>query len=785
MEIKDAENIAENSKELTARKNRGTLSRRRFIQGTGVLVVGFSCPWVAPWDALAQAAQGVVVPDYPKYDLNAVDSFVEIHGDGNVLIKIGKINNGQGTPTSWAMMAAEELDVPFESVEVRFGDTAATPDQGGTGASNGVSTVYGPLRQAAATARQALLQLASKKLNVPVASLTVKDGLVTGPDRSRSATYAQLIGDGKFNISFSAAAPVKDPSQFKIIGKKTPQRPEIAQIVTGKLEFTQDVHLPGMLHARSVRPPVAGSTLVSVDGFAGGNPPGLVKVVSKGNYVAVVAKTEWQAIQAAHALKVNWKKPATPVFPDGYEAMYEYLAKTAPQKDAKPLNVGDVDAALASAAQTVTATYQSAFQSHASMTPGCCVADVKAGGATVWFGGQKPYRVRDAVADLLGIPVAKVRVIFYQGAGAYGTNDTDDVAAEAAWISQQVGQPVRVQWMRDEGIAWDPKGPPHLTTMRAGIDSNGRVVAWDYNARMLTGTQRAAGAVIAGDTLIGQAMGYEPLNADEHGVPGDNYGFANKRRISHVIPSKWAYQTGLRTAHLRDPNGPQVTFASEQFVDEVAAALKLDPIEFRLAYLDPASAGRDVNIILQVRKASNWTSRPSPNNSSPTATEVSGRGFAYQPRGGSYVATVAEVTVNRKTGQVRVTKFTTGQDSGLVVHQKNVLNAIEANLMQSMSRALHEGVAFDSESVKAVDWVTYPTIDIKDVPEVNAFLVIPDGKSPEGTFIPPSGAGEPSTRPTAAAIANAIFDATGVRVRRQPLTAQTVLTALKAAGKAV
>ena len=770
---------------LTAGKKRGTFSRRQFIQGTGVLVVGFSIARIAPWEAAAMAAQGVAAPDYPTYDLNAVDSFLEIHGDGEVLVKIGKINNGQGTPTSWAMLAAEELDVPLGSVEVRFGDTAATPDQGGTGASNGVSAIYGPLRQASATARQALLQLASKKLGAPVESLSVKDGVVAGADRSRTASYAELIGNGKFNISFSAAAPVKDPSQFRIVGKLTPHRPEIAKIAAGKLEFTQDVRLPGMLHARSVRPAVAGSTLVSVDGFSGGNPPGLVKVVSKGNYVAVVAKTEWQAIQAAHALKVTWKKPDTPVFPNGYDAMYEYLEKTPPQKDAKPLNVGDVDAALASAAQTITATYQSAFQSHASMTPGCCVADVKDGGATVWFGGQKPYRVRHAVADLLGIPIAKVRVIFYQGAGAYGTNDTDDVAAEAAWISQQLGQPVRVQWMRDEGIAWDPKGPPHLTTMRAGIDAQGKVIAWDYNARMLTGTQRAAGAVIAGDTLIGQAMGHEPLNENEHGVPADNYGFKNKRRISNVIPSKWAYQTGLRTAHLRDPNGPQVTFASEQFVDEVAAALKQDPIEFRLSYLDPAAAPRDVSLIQQVKQASNWVSRPSPNNNGSAETVVSGRGFAYQPRGGSFVATVAEVTVNRKTGEVRVTKFTCGQDSGLVVHQKNVLNAIEANLMQSTSRALHEGVQFDSESVKAVDWVTYPTIDIKDVPEVNALLVHADGKGPDGKFIPPSGAGEPSTRPTAAAIANAIFDATGVRVRRQPLTAQTVLAALKAAGKAV
>jgi nicotinate dehydrogenase subunit B len=762
----------------------GAISRRQFLKTTGVLIVGFSADHAFALQTAARAAQGSVVPDYPTYDLNAVDSFIEVHGNGAVIIKIGKINNGQGTPTSWAMMAAEELDVPLETIEVRFGDTAATPDQGGTGGSNGVSAIYGPLRQAAATARQALLELASKQFGVPVADLVVKEGAVSAGGSAQSVKYGELIGNGKFNIKFSEAARVKDPSQFKTIGKTSPQRPEIKQMVTAKLQYTQDVRVPGMVHARSIRPAVAGSTLVSVDGFDGGNPPGLIRVVSKANYVAVVAKTEWQAIQAAHALKVTWKKPSMPVFPNGYDGLYDYLAKTAPQNVATPLNIGDVDAALESAAQTITATYQSAFQSHASMTPGCCIAEVKDGGAAVWFGGQKPYRVRQAVADLLGLPAAKIRVVFYQGAGAYGTNDTDDVAAEAAWIAQQVGQPVRLQWMRDEGTAWDPKGPPHLTMMRAAIDSDGRVIAWDYNARMLSGTQRAAGALISGDTLIGQAFGAEPLNASEHGVPADNYGFTNRRRISNVVPSKWAYQTGLRTAHLRDPNGPQFTFASEQFVDEVAAALKADPIEFRLTYLDSAAA-RDINVIQEVRKAAGWISRPSPGDSNSSETIVSGRGFAYQPRGGTYVATVAEITVNRKTGQVRVTKFTTGQDCGLVVHRTNVLRAIEANLVQSMSRALHEGVRFDSDSIKSVDWVTYPTIDMKDVPEVNALLVNPDGKSPTGKFVPPSGSGEPTTRPTAAAIANAIFDATGVRVRRQPMTAETVLAALRAAGKAV
>ena len=281
------------TQKMTDEQQRGAFTRRQFLKGSGVLVVGFSTAAIAPWEKLAAAAQGVAVADYPEFDLAAVDSFLEVHANGFVLIKIGKINNGQGTPTSWVMIAADELDVPLNRVQVHFGDTAATPDQGGTGGSNGISSVYSPLRQACATARQALLKMASAKLDVPVESLTVKDGVVSGPGGAKSVSYAELIGDHEFDLKFSNTAPVKDPSQYKIVGKTTPQRPEIAKIVTASLEFTQDVRLPGMLHARSVRPTVASATPVSVDGFNGGTPPGAVKVLSKGNYVAVVAKTEW------------------------------------------------------------------------------------------------------------------------------------------------------------------------------------------------------------------------------------------------------------------------------------------------------------------------------------------------------------------------------------------------------------------------------------------------------------------------------------------------------------
>src|ERR1044071_6483875 len=272
------------TQKMTDEQQRGAFARRQFLKASGVLVVGFS---IAPWEKLAAAAEGVTFADYPEFDLADVDSFLEVHGDGSVLIKIGKINNGQGTPTSWVMIAADELDVPLHRVQVRFGDTAATPDQGGTGGSNGVASVYNPLRQACATARQALLDMGAAKLDTVAATLSVKDGMIAAGNGG-TVSYAELICDQKFNVKFSNSAPVKDPSQFRVIGKVQPQRPEIDKIVTGKMEFTQDVSLPGMLHARSVRPTVAGATLVSIDGFAGGTPPGLVKVLSKGNYVAVV-----------------------------------------------------------------------------------------------------------------------------------------------------------------------------------------------------------------------------------------------------------------------------------------------------------------------------------------------------------------------------------------------------------------------------------------------------------------------------------------------------------------
>ncbi len=753
-----------------------TFSRRGFVKGSGSLIVGLSLAGGIAGESLASAGAVAAAGPWPQPPTDMVDTFLEIRADGSVLAKVGKGTAAQGLLTSIQQLYAEELDVPMSSITMKAGDSFLTPNQVGASGSNGMRTEWVTVRQAAATARQHLLGLASTKLGVPVSSLSVTDGVVSGGGKGIS--YGELIGGQTFGLAIDAKAPQKDVSAFKVIGT-SPQRTEIPKIVTGTYDYIGDVRLPGMLHARNVRPPVPGAELVSVDGPH--NLPGVVKVVAKGNYLAVVAKTEWQAIQASKTLKVTWREPSGGVFPSGYDELYGYMRSTTPQSTSVKTKVGDAAGALKSAAKVISQTYESGFQSHASIAGACAVADYRDGTCVVYFGGQKPYGPTQTISDLLGIPPENVRSIWYPGPGSYGRNDADDAGLEAAYLSQQVGAPVRVQWMRDEATGWDPKSPAASITIEAGLDSNNKVVSWNWNSSFMSGSQVAAGSTKKGDTLIGNLMGYPTNSRDEFGFDSQSYGFPNMLATGHIVPWDQAFATGLRTAHFRDPNGPQTTFASEQMIDEIAASLGMDPIDFRLTYLtDP----RDVRIVQAVKAASNWVSRPGPRATSPQATVVSGRGIAYQQRSGTVNATVAEVNVNRKTGQVKVTKFTHAQDAGFVVNPGAITGTINANLIMSMSRALHEDVRFTANAIKSVDWVTYPIAEIGDIPATNVVLVGQDGIGPDGTFIAPSGAGEPSTRPTAAAIANAVFDATGVRVRRQPMTQETVLAALKAAGKA-
>ncbi len=745
------------------------LTRRDFLKGGGALVVTFALPGCADIASSATGlpAAGMAWP--AKIDPAALDSWLAIGADGSVTASVGKIEAGMGVGTSFAQIVAEELDVPLDRVTIVMGDTATTVDQRGTGSSNGVMTGGAALRKAGAQGRATLLALGSQRLGVAAEDLVVRDGIVSAKDDpARKVSYGELIGGRRFEVQVAEKPRTKDPKDYRIVGQPIP-RHDIPAKVDATYRYVADLRVPGMLHGRVIRPPEAHARLVAVDESA--RLPGLVRVVRKGDFLGVVCEREEQAIEAARKLKVEWSDPA-PLFWDGYDALYEHL-RTAKPKATKSEDVhGDAEAALAAAATRVEASYEFPFQSHASMGPACAVAEVRDGGAIVWCGGQKPYPLRGALAELLGLPAQKVRVVWMPGPGSYGMNDADDCAADAVLLAQAVGRPVRLQYMRADGTGWDPKGPPVVFRMRAGLDGAGKVAAWDCEARGFSGQLRPSGTDVPGDALAAQLIGgYTPKGHDEHKFPEESYAFATKRKVSHLLPWEQSLGTGLRTAHLRDPDGPQCCFASESFVDEVAYAAGVDPVEFRLRYL---TEGREQAAVRAAAHKAGWAARTKPRRARQGALLV-GQGLAYAPRHGTVVAMVAEVAVDPASGRYRVRRFTVAHDCGFVVNPLALHGTIEANVIQAMSRAMHEAVRFDRTRVQSIDWITYPIVDMTEVPDAIDVVIL--GNQPGAKIY---GAGEPSSRPVAAAIANALHDAIGRPVRRVPFTPESVLQALRA-----
>jgi nicotinate dehydrogenase subunit B len=739
------------------------LSRRGFLGAAGVLVVS----WALPPPAAAASGEAASFPLAIAPDM--LDSWLAVLPDGGVIASVGKIEAGMGIGTSFAQIIADELDVALSRVQVRMGDTATTVDQRGTGSSNGIMTAGPILRKAGAEARQALVGMAARRLGAPVDQLLVIDGVVSVAGApGRRVSYGELIGGNRFDLQLSGKVEAKKPSQYKLVGKPV-QRIDIPAKVVGAYPYLVDHAVPGMLHGRVIRPPEAGARLLAV--APGQKLPGLVKIVTDGDFVGVVCRREEQAIAAARDLKLTWSRPQ-PMFSASYDALYDKLRTSAPKSSKRELNEGDVDAALAGAATVIEARYDYPFQSHACMAPACALADVTAGGATVWMGGQKPYGLRKAIAGLLGQPAEKVRVVWMAGPGSYGMNDADDAAIDAVLLSRAVGKPVRLQYSRADGIAWDPKGPPVTTRMRGALDGAGRVLAWDLEARGYSGRVRPSGTDAAGDALSVQLIGGARANStDLFQYSEENYRFPNKRKTSHLVAWEQSLTTGLRTAHLRDPDGMAMCFASECFIDEVAHAAGRDPVEFRLAHL---GEGRDRGVIAAAAQKAGWQPRTAP--AGKRGGVVRGRGIAYAPRSGTMVALVAEVEVNMDSGKMRVTRFVVAHDCGFVVNPMSLAGTIEANLIQAMSRAMVEQVDFTPTRVTSVDWATYPIVEMADIPDSIDIEIVnnrPDAKS--------LGAGEPSTRPVAAAIANALFDATGVRIRRVPFTPVNLQAAFRAA----
>jgi nicotinate dehydrogenase subunit B len=760
---------------MTKMEKPSAISRRAMLAGTGALVVSVGAPLgidalLAIDSAYAQGAKPPLMPDQ-------LSSYIAINADGRVSAYFGKMDMGHGLFVAIAQIVAEELDVPFKAVTVHMGDTANSVNQGGASGSTGIQFGGKQMRMAAAEARRVLLEMAVEKLSLPADQLAITDGVVHGTaDAGKKVSYGDLIGGRYFNVQLEwnkqwgnplyapGKAQPKPHTAHKIVGQPI-KREDVAPKVFCTEDFCTDVKVPGMVHGRMIRPPVAGAVPVKVDDSAIKDIKG-AQVVHDSGFLGVVADREWDAIKAAEKLKVEWSSAADP-FPE-QAALYDHIRKAPVRKAQIDKQNGNVDEAFKTAARVIEAEYEWPFQSHASMGPACALVEIKDGKVTCWSGTQKSHFVQQGLAATLGVPLESVHVIWQTGPGSYGRNDADDCAMDAAVLAKAVGKPVRLQYMREQGTGWDPKGPASVHKARAALDAAGNVVAYEFMSKGFSRIDVNTNGGAPHDTLCGQTRGVALKSGDGFGVPAESYEFAHKRMGWETIAPLLERSSPLRSAHLRDPVGPQIHFASESFIDEVAAAVNADPIEFRLRYIKDA---RDIALLNAVKEKSGWRSRPSPRRDQ-TGAKVAGRGIAYSQRNGTRVAIVAEVEIDRASGKIFAKKFTVAHDCGQIINPDGLVKCIEGNIVQGVSRTLWEEVTFDRKAVTSIDWMTYPILDITETPEqVDCVLI----NHPE---LPPTGAGEPSIRPIAAAIANAIFDATGVRIRRVPFSPDRVKQSL-------
>ncbi len=746
------------------------VGRRAALLAAGALMVG-----IGRGAQAADAPMGLPRPDQ-------LDSYLAIAPDGGVTVFFGKIDGGQGLDVAIAQIVAEELDVAPGRVRVEMGDTRHSVNQGGASNASGISQGAIPLRHAAAEARLLLVEAAAQAWAVPTTALLVQDGVISvRTDPARRTTYGALIGDKRFaadviwngrygnDLNIKGRATPKAVNAYKVVGTPQP-RSDIPDKVFARYEYVTDVRVPGMLHARMIRPPHAGAVPVSVDAASIAGIPG-AQMVQKDGFLAVLAPREWDAIRAMQALQVTWSAPQD-VFP-AQTALYDHIRAAPVLKRAVPVP-GEPAAAIAGAAKVLEAEYSWPFHSHSSMGPACALADVRADGFTLWTGSQKPHYARDGVAAILGMKPEQGRAIWRAGPGSYGRNDAGDAAIDAALLSRAVGRPVRVQYMRHDGHAWDAKSPASVHRMRAGLDPAGQVVGLEATAKSFSRLNVASSEADPRDSLASMMMGGAINPGIAYLFPGESvpfeaYAIPAKQVAWEVIAPLLDRASPLRTSHLRDPLGPELGFASECFIDELAAAAGVDPLAFRLRY---AGHPRDVAVLNAAAAAAGWVPRTGVPKPGPGIQR--GQGIALAHRDGTYVATVAHVAVHPE-GRIEVERITAAHDCGLVINPDGLARCVENALVYAMSRALHEEVTFSRTAVTSVDWLTYPILDITEAPGAVKVVIIdrPD--------LPPTGAGEPSVRSVAAAIGNAVFDATGVRLRQGPFTPARVSAAMRSA----
>jgi nicotinate dehydrogenase subunit B len=734
------------------------LSRRAFLATGGMLVVGLRWGRRAGAQTVPGADRFLGKPLAP----DQVDAYLAVHADGSVTIFVGKVDIGTGGRIAMRQIVGEELDVPPERIAMIEGDTALTPNQGATAGSYGIARGGVQLRHAAATARQALIAQAARRLNKPEADLEAFDGGVRTRDASVSVGYGELIGDRGFGLKVDPRAPLKAHDHFRFIGLSL-RRPDIPMKVTGLHRYLHDLTLPGMLHARVIRPPAHGATLVAVEESSLQAIPG-ARVVRVQSFLAVVADHEWDAVRAAGVLQTTWRAGAgLPDHAKEFEAMRAGPIVRAQEMTRR----GDVSVLRAPPAgmRSLAATYRWPIQSHGSIGPSCGVADVRGGRATVWSSSQNVHGFQATCARLLDLPRDRVRVVYRDGAGSYGPNGADDAAAEAALLSKTLGRPVRVQWSRQEEHGLDPKGPAQLLELRAALDAEAEIAAWETQAWLPVATANLPNIPL----LAADAAGLPQTPGRSTGLISQNidppYTMANVNAVVH-----WVADAPLRTSAIRAPGKIANTFAVESFTDELAALAGVDPLDFRLRRL---ANPRGIEALRRMAGRMGWQPRPSPRPVDRTAAVLTGRGMAYvhYKHDETLVAMGMEVAVERATGRIRVTRVVCAHDCGLMINPDNVQAQLEGNILQTLSRTLHEEVVYDHARVTTVDWNSYPILKFPEVPTLEFELI-------QRLDQPPLGAGEAASTPVPAALANAVFDATGVRLRTVPFRAERVKAAL-------
>jgi nicotinate dehydrogenase subunit B len=766
---------------------RAGFSRRSFIKGTGALIVSFSVGGVLRSPELrAQFGGAEAPPDSPP--AGEVDSWLAIASDSSVTAYTGKEELGQGMSTAQIQLVAEELCVPFHRVNLIVADTSITPDQGVTSGSQSSPANFNHtnLAGACATAREALLQLGSKHLNTPVDELIAIDGTIrTKADASKKVTYGELVAGKKFALKVNPNAKRKPANEWTVLGKPMP-RPDMPEMVTGQFEFAHNVRVPGMLHGMVVRPGAVGAHVVNVDESSVAGMPGLVKVVVKKDFVGVVAEKPWQAAQIARKLKVTWS--AAPELPK-FDSFYDHLRNQKPTRDTMLVDSKDVDEKLGAAASVVKATYYHPYQMHGSVGSSCAVADVQGDKATVWSPTQGVWHQRDSLVLLLGLKPENVHVSFRRGSGCYGLNGADAVTFDAALLSQAVQKPVRVQLTRQDEMAWENYGFAFVIDERAGVDAQGNIIAWDHEGWSPVLGNRP-GYKNPGNVITGFLAGFQPEEFRPRSPAPEPRSFSNN---SNAIPSYVVGHVGgadhgagkikserallhnvvspFWTGPLRSPQRLQNTFAHESFMDEIAAHAKADPVELRLRHL---SDSRLSDCVKAAAKAANWETRPSPNPRARQGGIARGRGIscvAYEGDNG-YAAMVAEVEVELATGKISVKRLMIANDAGPISNPDGLRNQCEGGALQGMSRALGEEVTWDDHNVTSIDWTSYHSLPLGfDVPKVEVVLLNrPDQEA--------TGAGETAITVVAGAIGNAIFDATGARIRQVPFTPERVKAAI-------